>query len=124
MYTICASPPQLVRPHRTYLTPDSSFSPLGPEGPSTPAFPLRPISPENFSFHFNFFVFSSQRYDLQDGGGAAQVFGCCPCAQEVRVQILSSGLGSKVPNFIPFFKKRSCEHHYESFLKFRFCTSI
>ena len=61
VYTTCASPPQLVRPHRTYLTPDSPFSPLGPEGPSIPAFPLRPISPEIFSFHLIFFVFPSQR---------------------------------------------------------------
>ena len=41
-----------------------------------------------------------------DGGGAAQVFGCYPCAQEVRVQTLSSGLGSKVPIFIPVLKKK------------------
>ena len=41
----------------------------------------------------------------RDGGGAAQVFGCYPCALEVRVQILTSGLGPEVPDFHSVLKK-------------------
>ena len=74
VYTTCASPPQLVRPHRTYLTPDSPlpscpFSPLGPEGRSIPAFPLNPISPENVSFILIFSFSSRNGNGINDKAG-------------------------------------------------------
>ena len=124
MYTTCASPPQLVRPHRTYLTPDSPFSPLRPEGPSTPVFPLRPISPEIFSFNL---IFS---YFPRNGNGINDKAGWRWCPQGFRVLALCSG-GTGWNTFHrawfkrrEFFKRRSCEHHYESFSKFLFCTRI
>ena len=50
VYTTEASPEQLVRPHRLYVTPDSAcpsapLSPLGPEGPSGPGIPVGPSFP-------------------------------------------------------------------------------
>ena len=50
VYTTEASPEQLVRPHRLYVTPDSAcpsapLSPLGPEGPTGPGIPVGPSFP-------------------------------------------------------------------------------
>ena len=65
-------------------------------------------------------VLMTKRY----GGGAPQGF---------RVLSLCSGgtgwntfhwAWFKRPKFHSIFKRRSCEHHYESFSKFLFCTSI
>ena len=51
VYTTEASPEQLVRPHRLYVTPDSAcpsapLSPLGPEGPTGPGIPVGPSFPK------------------------------------------------------------------------------
>ena len=50
VYTTEASPEQLVRPHRLYVTPDSAcpsapLSPLGPEGPTGLGIPVGPSFP-------------------------------------------------------------------------------
>ena len=74
VYITCASPLQLVRPHLTYLTPESPFPsspfcPFGPEGPSIPASPLGPMSPEkSFILNVLFFVFYSVNVEAVRGG--------------------------------------------------------
>ena len=100
MYTTCASPPQLVRPHHTYLTPDSPFSPLRPEGPSTPVFPLRPISPEIFSFNLIFSYFPRNGNGINDKAGPR----CC----RPGFRMLSLCSGSRGSNtFLLTWSRRS-----------------